>query len=90
MRMTPPSLQTSALTEFDNEVKDVFSRVTGVMADNEQWKQTTGSLAKAGWANAAPAATPLPPSSLRLARQARAATAWTPTTVSEPQNKVPT
>ena len=48
MRCTPPHLISSALAEFDAEVRSTFSEVTGLMPDDEQWAQATRGLRHAG------------------------------------------
>ena len=48
MRMTPTNLQSTALASFDDRIRDVFSHITGIMPNDEQWNQATSCLSLAG------------------------------------------
>ena len=48
MRMTPPNLQTSALAEFDTQVRKTFSAITGIIPNNSEWDQACCGVRKAG------------------------------------------
>ena len=48
MRMTPPNLHASALSAFDDKVRDTFCHITGAMPNSQQWEQATCGLACAG------------------------------------------
>jgi hypothetical protein len=48
MRLTEPRLHLSALTEFDNKVRDTFSHIAAAMPSEAQWNQACCCLSLAG------------------------------------------
>ena len=49
MRMTPPHLHSTALSSFDDKVRDAFSHIAVTMPSDEQWKQATCCISLAGF-----------------------------------------
>ena len=48
MRTTPPRLQSTSLSHFDNDVRSTFCSVTSLLPNNEQWSQACRGLKYAG------------------------------------------